>query len=79
VKDIDSSTARTGKRAWAEDDPAAHRTFSAEEDGMDDLDMVRRIGEPAAQEHTRARAHNGDGLAQAELEGLRLIVEGYQQ
>lgn len=46
---------------------------------MDDLDMVRRIGEPAAQEHTRARAHNGDGLAQAELEGLRLIVEGYQQ
>ena len=46
---------------------------------MDDLDIVRRIGELAEQEHALERAHTGDGLAEEELEHLRDIEVALDQ
>lgn len=46
---------------------------------MDDLDIVRRIGELADQEHDLERSHAGDGLAEAEVERLKEIEVALDQ
>lgn len=40
---------------------------------MDDLDIVRRIGELAEEEHTLEHTHVGDRLSEAETDRLRAI------
>lgn len=40
---------------------------------MDDLDIVYRIGELAAKEHTLERSHAGQALSGAEVERLRAV------
>ena len=46
---------------------------------MDDLDLVRRIGELADEEHRLERAHTGTALSNDEWERLRSIEVALDQ
>ncbi|HEY2428715.1 MAG TPA: DUF2630 family protein [Acidimicrobiales bacterium] len=46
---------------------------------MDDRDIVRRIDELAAEEHSLERSHAGSGLGETELERLREIEVSLDQ
>jgi hypothetical protein len=46
---------------------------------MDDLDIVRRIGELADEEHDLERAHTGQALSGPELERLRAVEVALDQ
>jgi hypothetical protein len=52
---------------------------------MDDTDIVRRIGELAAEEHSLEQSHAGEPLGPEELERMNAsarpetVVEHYQQ
>ena len=46
---------------------------------MDDLDIVRRIGELADQEHALERSHATAGLGAADIEQLRAIEVALDQ
>jgi hypothetical protein len=47
--------------------------------GMDDLDIVHRIGELADEEHNLERAHTGEPLSDPELERLRAVEVALDQ
>jgi hypothetical protein len=46
---------------------------------MDDLDIVRRIGELSDEEHNLERAHTGEPLSDSELQRLRDIEVALDQ
>jgi hypothetical protein len=46
---------------------------------MDDVEIVRRIGELAAEEHRLEQTHVGDGLDEAELDRLRSLEVALDQ
>ena len=46
---------------------------------MDDLDVVRRIGELADEEHRLERSHTGEGLDEAEQQRMREIEVALDQ
>jgi hypothetical protein len=46
---------------------------------MDDLDIVRRIGELSDEEHALERSHTGEALSDTEVERMRTIEVALDQ
>ena len=46
---------------------------------MDDLDIVRRIGELADEEHSLERSHQGEALSESDLQRMQAIEVALDQ
>jgi hypothetical protein len=46
---------------------------------MDDLEIVRRIGELADEEHNLERSHEGESLSESDLQRMRAIEVALDQ